>query len=254
MATNGDWLKDCTMDILSTFLTKKYALETFQQCVESFGVILKGKSVENLPKISNEFNDCFIVNNFDLEMKVVGDCLLNKNVVHFVCRTKTTPMTAENYRRLNVKEVQLSNSSVFEHFRALIQVIPHYQSLGLKTVFLPKDILRTSKGLFGSEYAKKFPNTGHLAIYYAASVIKPKTLWVIGLDFYQSDYLCRDGRPHLSPIERQRSKMKRIKAVEVIQDWIEGHPETKFNIVTYYDRLKPQKNLEVINYSQAKMF
>jgi hypothetical protein len=232
------------------FFGKAYRLETFQNDLKDFCIVLKGKSVENLPKIAKEFNDCFIVNNFDLEMEIVGNSLLNKNIVHFVCRTMTTPMTPDNYRKLNIKEIQLSNSTVLEHFKALIKVIPHYQSLGLKTVFLPKDIIRVSKDLYGVEFAKKFPNTGQLAMYYALEIIKPKNLWVIGLDFYQADYLCRDGRPHLTPIEKQRAKMTRTNAVQVVEDWVTCHPEVNFNIVTYYEGLKPQKNLRIFNYSQ----
>jgi hypothetical protein len=273
------------VDLLSIFFKKTYRLETFQKDIKSFGIVLKGKSVENLPKIATEFNDCFIVNNFDLEMEIVGDSLLNKNIVHFVCRTMTTPMTPDNYRKLNIKEIQLANSGVLELLVptksiiykldgtgsqaytaenkrlpavklpvmvSLIKAIRHYQSLGLKTVFLPKDMINRSKDIYGAEFAKKFPNTGQLAMYYTIEIIKPKNLWVIGLDFYQADYLCREGRPHMATIELQRTKMKRMNAVKVVEDWITEHPEINFNIVTYYEGLKPQDNLKVFNYSQTR--
>jgi len=37
----------------------------FPKNLKNFGIILKGSSVSRLPQISNKFNHCFMVNNFD---------------------------------------------------------------------------------------------------------------------------------------------------------------------------------------------
>lgn len=228
------------------FVNKIYSLDTFQQGIENFGIILKGKSVENLPKVSDKFNDCFIVNNFDPEMEVVGDSLLNKNIVHFVCRTLTTPLKQENYKKLKIEEIQLTKYSVIRD-RALLYAISHYLSLGLKVVFLPKSIINVSEGFFGPKYKNKYPNTGHLAIYYALQIIKPKNLWIIGLDFFKADYLFR--RPHMTPILKQRAKMQRIRAVEFLHKCIEKNPNVNFKIVSCFDEFKSLPNLEVLKYA-----
>ena len=73
-----------------TLISKPNALDTFDGNVENFGIILKGKSIEKLPEVSKSFNDCFIINNFDEEIKVIGDHLLGKNIVHFTNRSFKT--------------------------------------------------------------------------------------------------------------------------------------------------------------------
>jgi len=235
-----------TLRILSAYsksLNKSYVLKTFEPGVENFGIILKGKSIEKLPLISKEFNDCFIVNNFDPEIEAIGEYLMNKNVVHFAGRQMTTPLRQENYKKLKIREIQLTKASVLWD-RGYLYAIAHYHSLGLDTIFLPKEIISVSKKLFGPVFAKKFPNTGHLAIYYALKIIKPRNLWIAGLDFYQADYLVR--RSYNTPIKAQREKMKQIKAVKVVQNWIKEFPDVNFNMATYFDGLEPQHNLNIL--------
>lgn len=228
----------------NVLVRKSYSLKTFKPNIENFGVVLKGKSIEKLPQVSREFNDCFIVNNFDKEIEIVGDCLMNKNIVHFSNRSfRTAPLKPENYRELNIKEVQLYKSSALWDKR-LLYIIYIYQSLGLRTVFLPKNLLRGSGSIFGSEFEKKFPSTGLLAIYYALEIIKPKKLWIVGLDFYQSDYLVR--RDYNTPIEIMRAKMKRTDAPGAVKRWIREYGDVSFNIVTYFDGFEPQQNLKLL--------
>ena len=38
---------------------------------------------------------------------------------------------------------------------------------------------------------KDFTNAGILALCYTLDVIKPKNLWICGLDFYSKDYIFR---------------------------------------------------------------
>jgi len=229
---------------IGNMLAKKpFGLKTFQPGIENFGIILKGKSIEKLPKVSDEFKDCFIVNNFDKEIEIVGGCLLKKRIVHFSNRSfRTAPLKPENYRKLNIKEVQLYKSSALWDKR-LLYIIYIYQTLGLRTVFLPKRLLKVSGSIFGSEYETKFPSTGLLAIFYALEVIRPKALWIVGLDFYQSDYLVR--RDYNTPIEIMRAKMKHTDAPGAVNKWIKEYENVNFNIVTYFDGFESQHNLKL---------
>jgi len=232
------------MKIFNAFFNKNYSLKTFCPGIENFGVILKGKSIEKLPKVSDEFKDCFIVNNFDKEIEIIGNCLLDKNIVHFTNRSfRTAPLKPENYRKLNIREVQLYKSSALWDKR-LLYIMYIYQSLGLRTVFLPRQLLSKSGGLFGSEFEKKFPSTGLLAILYALEIIKPKNLWIVGLDFYQSDYLVR--RDYNTPIEIMRAKMKKTDAPGAVNRWITEYPNVNFNIVTYFDGFETSPNLRLL--------
>ena len=226
------------------FFNKPNTLNTFKPNIENFGVILKGKSIDKLSWVAKEFSNCFIVNNFDKEIELIGEYLLGKNIVHFSNRSfRTAPLTLENYNKFGISEIQLYTSNIFWDKR-LLYAVYLYQSMGLRTVFLPKYLLHFSRIMFGQEYEKKFPLTGLSAIIYALEIIKPKNLWIIGLDFYQSDYLVR--RNWNTPIEVMRNKIARTAPHSAVNKWIKQYSNVNFTIVTYFDGLIPQKNLKIL--------
>ncbi|RLC61194.1 MAG: hypothetical protein DRI01_08880 [Chloroflexi bacterium] len=214
----------------------------FPENIENFAVILKGKSIEKISQVYRNYNDCFIVNNFDKEIELLERYLVAKNTVHFVNRLMTAPLTPENYQKLGITDIQLSKVSD-KGDKALKKAIKHYTSLGLKTHFLPERLLRFTSD-FGAEYAIKYPNTGILAVIYALDIIRPKNLWIVGLDFYQADYLAR--RPHQNPIELQREKMNRLGMDKVFINIVNRYPEVNVNMVTYYQGLPELKNLNIL--------
>ena len=227
-----------------TLFNKPTKLEIFQPGIKNFGIILKGKSIEKLPLISEKFNDCFIVNNFDKEIEIIGDYLVGKNIVHFSNRSfRTAPLKNINYKRLGINEIQFYKNSILWDKRSLY-IIYLYNLLGLSTVFLPKRLLKNSASIFGSEYKEKFPSTGLLAIYYALEIIKPKNLYIVGLDFYQSDYLVR--REWNTPIEIMRKKMSKTDSSGVVNNWIKNYQKVNFIIGTYFDGFTAYKNLTIL--------
>ena len=114
-----------------TIIKKPDVLDTFDKNIENFGIILKGKSIEKLPEVSKNFNDCFIVNNFDEEIKVIGDHLIGKNIVHFTNRSfRTAPLIPENYEKLGIKEIQLYKSDIL--WEATLSTL----SFNLNTLFI----------------------------------------------------------------------------------------------------------------------
>ena len=241
-------IKTRTMDFVAS-LYENYLVQSTKSCpyfsegMENFGILLKGKSLEQLPQYDKEFENCFLVNNFDKEMSAIDYCLTGKKCVHFVNRVETAYLQPENYRKLNVSDVQLPKVSSIGDKR-LQRGIKHYQSLGLKTHFLPKQLLEFNKRDFGKEYMRKYPNTGIIAIIYALEILKPKTLWLVGLDFYQSDYLFR--RSHQSPLKVQQEKMGRINLVEVTANIFSRYPDTQINMVSYYDGFDEISNVKII--------
>jgi len=91
---------------------------------------------------------------------------------------------------------------------------------------------------------RKYPNTGIIAIIYALEMLKPKTLWLVGLDFYQSDYLFR--RPHQNPLNVQQEKMGRINLVEVTANIFSRYPDTQINMVSYYNGFDEVENVKIL--------
>lgn len=215
----------------------------FPTGMDSFAVLLKGKSLEQLPKYEKQFECCFLANNFDEEIRLIGDSLIGKKCVHFANRLMTAPLKPENYKKLNITDVQLMKVSACRD-RRLKLAADHYKSLGLNVHFLPKKLIKFNKD-FGMLYSKKYPNTGILTIVYALEMLRPKTLWVMGLDFYQSDYLTR--RPHQSPIEVQRRQMEKIKMAEITANTFRRYPEVKINMVSYYKGFPAPPNVEILS-------
>lgn len=214
----------------------------FSEGMEIFGILLKGKSLELLPKYDKEFENSFLVNNFDKEMAAIGHCLAGKRCVHFVNRMETAYLQPENYKNLKITDIQLPKVSSIGDKR-LQRGIKHYQSLGLTTHFLPKQLLEFNKRDFGKDHRRKYPNTGIMAIIYALEILKPKTLWLVGLDFYQSDYLFR--RPHQSPLDMQQKHMNRTNLVEVTANIFSRYPDTQINMVSYYDGFAKLPNVKI---------
>jgi len=236
--------KDCLSSWYeSIFVQDEQVPPYFCEGLESFGILLKGRSLEQLPRFDGQFEDCFVVNNFDEEMRLVGDSLAGKRCVHVVNRLMTAPLQPCNYERLNIKDVQLPKVSAFADKR-LYRSIQHYRSLGLNVHFLPRKLLESNRRDFGREYLKKYPNTGVLAIIYALEILRPRELWVIGLDFYQSDYLVR--RPHQNPINLQREKIRRTNLVEVTANIFRRYSATKVNMVSYYKGFPEIENVRTL--------
>jgi len=236
------WRRLLYADIRPMWHPSQEPMYHFQENIEHFGVILKGKSIEKIDEVYGNYDDCFIVNNFDKEMELLERYLINKNTVHFVNRLMTAPLTPSNYRKLGITDIQLTKVSA-KGDDGLKRAIMHYKSLGLRTHFLPQGLLRFNRD-FGPEYANKHPNTGILAICYALDILRPKNLWIVGLDFYQADYLVR--RPHQTPIEGQRAKMKRTDLSDVFVNILKRYPDVNVSIVTYYDGFPELENLNIL--------
>ena len=66
--------------------------------------------------------------------------------------------------------------------------------MGLKVDFMIRNLIIKIHILinFLMEGLEKFPNAGLLALCYTLDVIKPKNLWICGLDFYSKDYILED--------------------------------------------------------------
>ena len=64
----------------------------FNSDIENFGVLLKGKSVKSVHDYHDNFDACFVVNNFERELLQFENILKEKEVAHFINRLPTAPM------------------------------------------------------------------------------------------------------------------------------------------------------------------
>jgi len=216
--------------------------DLFNSNTENFGILLKGNSVSSVINYFNNFDACFIVNNFERELPEFENVLNNKEIIHFINRLPTAPMSFSSYMALNIEKIMfmkpfdISDLSMLRNYML-------YKFLRKRVYFLPRSIQKTDWG-FGDEYKKKFPNAGILSLIYALEVIKPKNLWIFGLDFYHGDYLKR--RKHQNPIEIQREKFDRLKLIEFTENLFSKYTETTINIITSCSEFTPSSNVNKI--------
>lgn len=216
--------------------------DLFNSNTENFGILLKGNSVSSVIDYYNNFDACFIVNNFERELPEFEKLLNNKEVIHFINRLPTAPMSFSSYMALNIdKIIFMKPFDILD--LSMLRNYMLYKFLRKRVYFLPRFIQKIDWG-FGDEYKKKFPNAGILSLIYALEVIKPKNLWIFGLDFYHGDYLMR--RKHQNPIEIQREKFDRLNLIEFTENLFSKYTETTINIITSCSEFTPSSNVNKI--------
>jgi hypothetical protein len=106
--------------------------------------------------------------------------------------------------------------------------------VGLNVHFLPDCLLAYHKE-FGKEYGLKFPNTGILSLIYTLEIIRPKTMWIFGLDFYSSKYMTTQTQTTHLTIDNQAAKLDRLGLQEFVFSLFRKFPETKIKVASYYN-------------------
>lgn len=217
---------------------------------ENFGLLLKGASLDKLPKYHDRFDECIIVSDYDDELEVFGEFLLNKQITHFTNRSFSSSLKRKNYKKYGIENVQLGQVFRWNHY-TLIKTFIRYQLMfaDLRVTFLPEELLEVNKS-FGEEYALKFPNTGILSVIYVLNIIKPKNLWIFGLDFYAREYAVEQIKNPVdenSPLEQRDKKIKRLELVKYTHELLnKKSEETNINLVTYYKDWPNSKNIRVL--------
>jgi len=211
--------------------------------VKDFGILLKGQSLELLTKYSHEFQSCFIVSDFDDELHTVSDLLHGKKITHFTNRSKQAQLSRNSYKNLNIKDIQAGQVFRWYHFR-LIQAALYRLVLNprIKFHFLPENLLRLNHEL-PQEYQYKFPNTGILSILFALTIIKPKNLWVFGLDFYEAPYMTKQTQSTNLSIRDQNEKIERLNLKDFLFENIRQNNRTIVHLASYSKEIPKLSNL-----------
>jgi hypothetical protein len=234
-------------DFISMYFSNKLTdCDYFSKEIDSFAVLLKGSSLDKLSQYHKEFNSCFIVSDYDDELIAIGKYLKEKDIAHFTNRSKQSSLSKTNYQEFNIKHIQTGQVFRLNHFR-LMETYLHYKRMmiGLKVHSLPEGLLRFHNS-FGSEYALKFPNTGILSLIYTLEIVKPKVLWIFGLDFYSTPYMMKQSQGTVLSLEQQQSKLNRLNLPEYVSNLFQKYPETKIMMVSYYTKWPEINNMKII--------
>lgn len=200
----------------------------------NIGILQRGKSLEKLSKIINNFDIAYIVNNFEGELKKFETFLKNKTIIHFCNSMGDAALKNNTYKKFNINEVVLSftKQMIDENKRRNIKTIKGYYNPYVKKIsILPNEY---------TKIVKIFRNTGIGCIHYVSEVIKPDNIWIIGLDFYETNYM-------IKPVMKyQKEKSKDIKMLENFMNIVKNNTDIKYNILSYSKRLKNMENLKII--------
>lgn len=215
--------------------------------IENFGVLLKGNSLKAIKSYNKEFDTCFIVSDFDDELSVIGKFLTNKTIMHFTNRSKQSSLSKSNYKKFKIEKIQTGQVFRWKHFR-LIETFFHYKKMfiGLEIFSLPEKMLKFNRE-FGTEYSLKFPNTGILSLAYTLEMIKPKRLWVFGLDFYFAPYMKKQTQVTNLNIDQQALKLERLNLPYFVFNLFKSYPNTKIFVSTAYPKWPKINNIQIIN-------
>ena len=212
---------------------------------ENFGILLKGGSLDKLYKYKDKFNDCFIVSDYDDELNIIGDLLKNKNIIHFKNRSHNSSLTKTNYKRYSIKYIQLGQSFRWNHFKLLYSYLRYkFMYMGINISFLPEKL---NTDFFGPQYKLKFPNTGILSILFTLNIIKPKNLWIFGLDFYHVDYFTKQIKnPDNRDLSDYRVKNEQLDLINYVINLFSENSDIKIHLASYYDKWPKLKNVNLI--------
>lgn len=194
------------------------------------GILLRGKSLEKLPQIADKFDDCYIVNTFDQEIDMFEKHIKDKNIIHFVNSMTDVILPAEQYKKFNIDKIHFSFTK--NMYTRKINIVDMYRKRGIKEInFLDDKYEKITRGI---------SNTGVCCIFYVSEFIKPKRIWVVGLEFYHENYLIKKNLPH------QLKKHKKIDMVGSFVNIVKKYPHIEYNLITYYEKLPELANLNIL--------
>jgi len=205
--------------------------------MKNFGILLRGKSLNKLNLISDKFDDCFIVNDFKIEFSFCEKFIKDKNIIHFVNSMRSASLYKNQYEKLGVKNIQFAFTKKHlenKHWKKKIKIAEeYYKSIGFKPSYIDNKYY---------EKALKIRNTGMVSILHASEIIKPKNLWIIGLDFYYSNYLVKKNFSH------QLGKSKEINLYGSFIEIVGEHPKINYYLLSNYKKFLKLPNIKIVKH------
>jgi hypothetical protein len=205
--------------------------------LKDVGILCKGKSLDGLPYIIDRFSHCLILNKWTWEMvEKSGNCLKGKKILHWVNHHLTSLLDKGLYEELNVTE------GIFwwteRHMAGETKDVK--PAVTLQKKYLKK--LHFMPDRFYND-CNRITNSGIMCPLFVADELKPKNVWIAGLDFHCTPYLVgEETNFQKRRIEEGLGKELADKFSAIVA----VYPEVQFNVLTYYKELPDLKNLRVI--------
>lgn len=201
--------------------------------MDDVGILLRGKSLEHIALIHDKFKDCYIVNGCGEEIDMFEQYIKGKNIVHFVnSGSRSILFNKRQYGKYNINQAIFSFTKRMITAARMIKLRDLYASYGVsKFNYIPEKY----RGIVES-----IRNTGVNCIFYVSEILKPKRIWLAGLDFYYENYLIKENSEHHLP------KSKKIDLTGSFVKIVKNHPNIEYNLVTYCKELPKINNLTIL--------
>jgi len=219
-------------------------------------ILCRGASVEQLNNLMDEHYDlCAIVNDWRREVGhdyVVKFLDKQTKKIHYICRETFAVLPKEVYDRfdieyayLNVLEKEYHGSPPYPH-PSIIRMI--LDRMGVKSKPLEDTIMPYSEPRSPSELRLPgFPTMGVLTTTHVAACLGFKNITVVGLDFYEAEYLTVCS----STLTKEAPKKSGIDKSPRMKNWLSGvlekFPETNFKFYTYSTFNPNLPNVQIFN-------
>jgi hypothetical protein len=207
----------------------KYYYKSFYKD-QSLAVLCRGLSVKFFPKLSKGIRSIFLIGQFEKAMAGnFGKSIKNKNKVQ-VTNINQYLLKSSIYKIQNIKDVQ---TNIFKHSEEERKKYFYYMKKKYRWAnvhYLP-DIIPENR----------YITTGILGIK-LASLFKPKSIKIFGLDFYTTKYFSKEKIKG----NFNKSVKKRDKMIEGFLAIIKENKEIQFDLFTYYPFEFPE-NLDNLN-------
>ncbi len=198
---------------------------------EPIGILLKGPSLEKLPKIYKNFNNCVLVNWWDKEFELFDNYIIDKNIILYSnaanlwakyseSYTYTNP---ETYKRYKVDSFGFPFSTTYFKEKPVAKFLKTIEKYGVTDI-------HSIPNKYEDETMKRPRNCGMNAILYFAIVMKFKEIWICGLDFYSGKIKYATGGKKDRVMKPERDRM-----LSRFSNYMDKCKDTKFNIVSNYD-------------------
>ena len=182
-------------------------------------ILGRGTSLKRL-EVYQDIDDknVAIVNNFNYELGLdyIKDFLKGKSVTQFINRETMSFLKKEYYFDFNIDCILNVLRSEYNDSN-IRKTLNRYQ---ISTNYLLNIMVEYSKDQKGG-----FPTTGILSIVYSSVVLKAKDVYIIGVDFYDTNY--NNGR-----VSKDYQKQKGLVMKEFLTDHIRKTPEVNYVVCT----------------------
>jgi len=219
-------------------------------------ILCRGKSLEYLKELSeNKYDSCMIVNDFKREVNYIYVRKFlekQKHLIHYVCREYFALLTKKIYEYFNIDFVYLNvlekeYSGTPPYLRSS-PIKEQLDRLGVKSKYLEKNILKYSEPRDPSELRLPgFPTMGVLTTCHVAACMEYTDITVLGLDFYEAEYLtvCSSTLTKDAPKKSGIDKAPRMK--NFLSEFLNKFSHINFTFYTYSTFNPDLRHVKIIN-------